>query len=229
MVADAHVGFSVTDGVAHLELLRPEKRNAVTAAMWRAIINFADDGAARDDVRVLLLRGSGGVFCAGADLAEVKDPDGAPSAEFHALAVTALQSLARFPKPTAAVIEGACIGGGVSLAVACDIRFADPGATFAVPAVRHGLVYDQPSIKRLVDLMGPGGAAQFLYTAHRIDGRRAAALGLVDECSDRLDATVTEFAQAVKLGDLRTVSATKALLRPLQSVTTSTARQSTSD
>ena len=209
-----HVTCTVRDGVVRLTLRRPEKRNAVTAAMWEAVLAHLDDASARSDVRVLLVQGSEGFFCAGADLASVKRPDGTPSDAYVDLAVRALTAVADFPAPSVARIEGPCIGAGCSLALACDLRFAHPGAFFAIPAVKHGIVYDAPSVNRLSALLGPSRAGRMLFTAERIDARRAADIGLVDDCAEDLDRLVSDFVDAVRSGDAATVLALRRTLRP---------------
>ena len=212
----SEIDFTVKDGVATLSLNRPAKRNAVTSAMWEAMIDHLE--AARDDVeiRVLVVRGSEGVFCAGADLSAVKRVDGTASPEYHELAVRAMAAIASFPVPSVALIEGPCIGGGCSIALACDVRFAEPTATFGVPAVRHGIIYDSASLSRLVDLLGPGQASRFMSTAVRIDGTRARQWGLVEECSDDLESVLDDFVSHVKLGDRETIALTRPLLRDLK-------------
>lgn len=212
---DERVDFSVTTGgVAVLTLRRPEKRNAVSREMWKAIESHLTLAAAHDDLRVLMFQGSGGSFSAGADLSGIKSAEPGEAKALTESATRAISVLANFPVPSVARVEGACIGGGCSLALACDIRLAAPDAIFGIPAVRHGLVYDEGSIARLVELMGPSRAARMLYTAERYDGREAALLGLVDECTDDLDQAVHRFVTAVLEGDPATMRATRRLLRP---------------
>lgn len=211
------IGVEVRDGIGTISLRRPAKRNAVTTEMWHAII-AATSALATRDVRLLVLRGTDGVFCAGADLASVKDADGNQSDEFLALAVEALTAIALFPAPSVALIEGACIGGGCSLALACDFRFARPDAILGVPAVRHKIIYDHGSLARLVELMGPARAARFIYTAERVDGALAAELGLVDECTDDLNAALRQLAEPLLLGDPHTIAVTRGILRGQTSV-----------
>lgn len=213
-VLSEHVGFDLTDGIAALDLRRPDKRNAVSGDMWQAILAHLDAASRRSDVRVLLVQGRGGVFCAGADLAAVKEADGTVSAPYRELAIRAFDAVASFPVPSVARVEGACIGAGCSLALACDIRFAHPNATFAIPAVRHGIVYDEASIARLATLVGPSRAARMLYTGMRVDGAQAARIGLVDECSEALDQIVSDCVGAITSGDLDTIAAHRALVRP---------------
>ena len=209
----AHVGFEVIDGVAVLELRRPEKRNAVTWEMLEAILVHLESAARRADIRVLVIRGSGGAFSAGADLARVKDADGTPSASFEQLFIRALRAIADFPAPTVAGIEGACVGGGCALALACDVRLADTTAFFAIPAVRYGIVFEAGAITRMVELMGSSRAARMLFTARRIDALTAERAGLVDECAEDVNELVSGFVRDVLLGDADTIAATRALVR----------------
>ena len=184
---DPRVDFDVSGGVAVLSLRRSEKRNAVSREMWEAIERHLRLAADRDDVRVLVLQGSGGSFSAGADLSGIKSTQPGAAKALTEAAARAISAVASFPVPSLARIEGPCIGGGCSLALACDLRFATPSSIFGIPAVRHGLVYDEGALARLAELIGPSRAARMLYTAERYDGRRAAQLGLVDECGDNLD------------------------------------------
>jgi enoyl-CoA hydratase/carnithine racemase len=210
-----HVGFDITDGVAVLELRRPAKRNALSRAMCEAILGHLDAAARCPQVRVLLIQGSNGVFCAGADLAALKGPDGCESTSFRELVIQTATALAEFPVPTVARVEGPCIGAGCSLALACDIRFADPNATFRIPAVQHGVVYDEGSIARLAALVGPSSAARILYTGMPIDATRAERIGLVDECGHDLDRLVADCVGTIAAVDFGTVTAHRRLLRGL--------------
>lgn len=208
-----HVGFDVRDGVAVLELRRPEKRNAVTADMWLAVVAHLDTASDDPDVRALVVQGAGGVFSAGADLSAVKEADGSTAMPYRHLALAGIEAIAAFPVPTLARVEGPCMGAGCSLALACDVRFAAPSARFAIPAVRHRIIYDENSIVRLVALVGPSRAARMLYSAESVVATEALTMGLVDECTEDLDATVWRFLEAVLLGDRATITATRGILR----------------
>jgi enoyl-CoA hydratase/carnithine racemase len=210
-----HVGFDITDGVAVLELHRPAKRNALSWAMCEAILAHLAAAAVRPEVHVLLIQGSSGVFCAGADLTALKRSDGSESVSFRELVIETATTLADFPVPTVARVEGPCIGAGCSLALACDIRFADPNATFRIPAVQHGVVYDEGSIARLAALVGPSRAARILYTGMPIDATRAERIGLVDESGHDLDRLVADCVRTIATVDSGTVSAHRRLLRGL--------------
>ncbi|MEV7081676.1 enoyl-CoA hydratase/isomerase family protein [Streptomyces sp. NPDC093516] len=190
---DPQVQYSVAESVATVVVSHPQKRNAMTAAMWRALppllAELADDPA----VRVLVLTGEGGTFCAGADISTLR---GSPQ-EAQGLAVRAEEALAAFPKPTLAAIRGHCVGGGAQLAAACDLRFAEEGALFGVTPAKLGIVYPSSATRRLVSLVGPATAKYLLFSAELIDARRALRTGLVDEVlpAGELGTRVAEFAR----------------------------------
>jgi enoyl-CoA hydratase/carnithine racemase len=181
----------VADSVATVVIHHPAKRNAMTAAMWRALPPLLDALAADPGVRALVLTGEGGTFCAGADISTLT---GSPAAA-QELAVRAEEALAAFPKPTLAAVRGHCVGGGSQLAAACDLRFAAEGALFGVTPAKLGIVYPASSTRRLVSLVGPATTKYLLYSGELIDAARALRTGLVDEVlpEDRLDGRVAEF------------------------------------
>lgn len=171
------------DGVAVLLIDRPATRNAMTLAMWRALPRLLAELAADPRVRVLLLAGAGGTFSAGADIGELRHvyADPAHADAYHATNVAAEEALAAFPRPTIAVIAGACVGGGCQLAAACDLRLAESGARLGITPAKLGVVYPAVPTARLVRLVGPARAKYLLFTADLVDAGRAAAFGLVDE------------------------------------------------
>ncbi|USQ84558.1 enoyl-CoA hydratase/isomerase family protein [Streptomyces phaeoluteigriseus] len=185
----------VTDAVATVVLHHPAKRNAMTAAMWRALPPLLEKLAADPGVRVLVLTGAGGTFCAGADISTLQ---GSPD-EAQTLAVRAEEALAAFPGPTVAAVKGHCVGGGAQLAAACDLRFAEEGALFGVTPARLGIVYPSSATRRLVSLVGPATAKYLLFSAELIDTERALRTGLVDEVlpAGELDGRVEEFTRVL--------------------------------
>lgn len=182
---------SVTDSVATVVIHHPAKRNAMTAAMWRALPPLLGTLAADPDVRALVLTGEGGTFCAGADISTLQ---GSPQ-EAQGLAVAAEEALAAFPKPTLAAIRGHCVGGGSQLAAACDLRFAEEGSLFGVTPAKLGIVYPASSTRRLVSLVGPAATKYLLFSGELIDAERALRTGLVDEVlpEGELGKRVAEF------------------------------------
>ncbi|MCN9241603.1 enoyl-CoA hydratase/isomerase family protein [Streptomyces sp. RY43-2] len=198
---------SVTDGVATVVIHHPAKRNAMTAGMWEALPPLLDALAADPDVRVLVLTGEGGTFCAGADISTLR---ASPTAA-QALAVRAEEALAVFPKPTLAAVRGHCVGGGVQLAAACDLRFAEEGALFGVTPAKLGIVYPASSTRRLASLVGPGTTKYLLFSGELIDAARALRTGLVEEVlpEGELGKRVAEFTRLLGSRSLLAQAATK--------------------
>lgn len=168
---------TVADGVATVVIDNPAKRNAMTAAMWQSLPVLLEGLAADPSVHALVLTGAGDTFCAGADISSLRDPSGAP----QGLAVAAEEALAAFPRPTLAAVRGYCVGGGSQLAAACDLRFAQEGASFGVTPAKLGIVYPASSTRRLVALTGPATAKHLLFSGELIGTDRALRTGLVDE------------------------------------------------
>ncbi|MEV1044149.1 enoyl-CoA hydratase/isomerase family protein [Streptomyces sp. NPDC049916] len=168
---------SVEDGVATLVIHHPAKRNAMTSAMWRSLPELLERLAEDPAVRVLVLTGAGDTFCAGADISTLRESAG----EAQVLAVAAEEALAAFPRPTLAAVRGYCVGGGSQLAAACDLRFAEEGASFGVTPAKLGIVYAASSTRRLVALVGPAAAKHLLFSGELIGTGRALRTGLVDE------------------------------------------------
>ncbi|MZE73554.1 enoyl-CoA hydratase/isomerase family protein [Streptomyces sp. SID5789] len=197
----------VADSVATVVVHHPAKRNAMTAAMWRALPPLLDDLAADPAVRVLVLTGEGGTFCAGADISTLREsPERA-----QRLAVLAEEALAAFPKPTLAAVRGHCVGGGAQLAAACDLRFAEESALFGVTPAKLGVVYPASATRRLVALTGPAAAKYLLFSGELIDAARALRTGLVDEVlpEGELDKRVAEFTRVLASRSLLTQAAAK--------------------
>lgn len=214
-------GFAVSrEGhVARLTVDRPQKRNAMTAGMWTALpgvlAGLADDPA----VRALIVTGRGPSFCAGADIADLLgggDPAD-PMADVRRDNLAAQDALRRFPKPTVAMIRGHCIGGGVELAVACDLRFTDPTGVFGVTPAKVGVVYTPASTRALLDLVGPATTKYLLLTGELLDAPTALRCGLVDrvvEAGD-LDAEVGRLADVLASRSALSQRATKEIVAAL--------------
>lgn len=167
--------------VATVWLSRPEKRNAMSYDMWVQLERVCHELAVDTGVRAVVLRGRGDHFCAGADITELTAVRAAGAPSFMAVNMAAETALASMPKPVVAFVHGDCIGGGCSLAVACDLRLAVVGSRFGITPAKLGIVYPPASLERVVRLVGPSTAKQLLYTADLFDTARAAATGLVDE------------------------------------------------
>ena len=169
------------DGAARLTLSRPEVRNAIAIAGWDRLTETLAE-AERLRPHILEVTGAGGAFCAGADLSEFGSlrEDSAARAHFRRAMRSALDQLRAFHAPTVALVDGACYGAGVALAMACDLRVAVPGSLFAITPARMGISYPQEDVHRLVELVGPSQASRLLFSGEAIDADEALRIGLVD-------------------------------------------------
>jgi enoyl-CoA hydratase/carnithine racemase len=163
--------------IATIVITNPEKRNAMTTSMWRALPGLLAGLDQDPAVHLVILAGAGGTFCAGADIAEAA---ALARAGDSSLAVKAEEALAAFGKPTIARIDGFCVGGGCQLAVACDLRVAADDSRFGVTPAKLGIVYPAAPTRRLATLIGPARAKLLLYTGDLIDAEAAARIGLAD-------------------------------------------------
>lgn len=163
--------------VTLVTLDRPERRNAVDAPALRDLAAAVEAAVARR-ARVLVLTGAGGHFSAGADLTALEDE------RFAALLREVLDGLAAAPLCTLAAVEGAALGAGTQLAIACDLRVSTPTARFGVPAARLGLMVDAPTVQRLAALVGGSVARAVLLAAEVLDGEAAHRVGLVARLGD---------------------------------------------
>ncbi len=166
--------------VARLTLNRPDARNAIPHAAWH---DLAARVAEIGDARVLIVEGAGAAFCAGADLGDIAGlaGDAAAAGDFRRAMRAGLDALRDVAIPTMAAVDGGCFGAGVALALACDIRLAGEGATFAVPPAKLGITYPYEDVARLVALVGRGQAARLFFGAGVIDAAEAARIGLVEQ------------------------------------------------
>lgn len=201
--------------VAWVAIDRPARRNALRSADWQRL-GAALDGAVADGARALVVHGSGGSFCAGADIeelaAQLADP-AALEAGNRTVQQTQL-ALERLPVPTIAMIDGACVGGGMGLALACDFRIASARARFALTPARLGLVYAPDDTARLVRVAGMARAKQLLMLGVAVEAAQALAWGLVDEvvAVDALREQVTAVATRLAEGPRAALAAIKRII-----------------
>ena len=205
------LAVELAEHVATVTLNRPDKANAIEEAMWpeiRAAMQWADE---TPEVRCVILRGAGRHFTSGIDLAmlatlgeRIRDADAARGREKLRRIILDLQdclgAVERCRKPVLAAIHGACIGGGVDLVTACDMRYCSSDARFAVKEIDVGMTADVGTLQRLPRLIGEGMARELAYTGRNVDATEAAAIGLVNRVFDTveaLDAGVREIATAI--------------------------------
>jgi enoyl-CoA hydratase/carnithine racemase len=187
---DAPVRLEIAPPVARLILNRPGRLNALNLAIWDAIPALLDQANADPEVKVLMVSGAdASAFAAGADIAEFEAIMAAGTADdYFSRMSRASRALAKFAKPTIAVIQGPCFGGACSVALCCDFRFADDTARFGITPARLGITYPLEDAKRLVEAVGVGPARDLLMTGRFLAADEALTLGLIDRCwpADRL-------------------------------------------
>lgn len=200
--------------IGHMIFNNPEKHNAVSLEMWDAADAILDDFQAEGDIRVVVLSGAGGKsFVSGADISKFEKERGSKEAvhRYNERVKGVYSRINGFPKPTIAMINGYCLGGGLNLAVACDIRFCSAKSKFAMPAARLALGYPYSSIKRLIDVIGQAPAKDLMFTARRIDADEAFRIGLVQRvlAEEELENAVEEYAGTIAGNAPLTVRAMK--------------------
>lgn len=172
-VKDGALAWIVADNVARM--------NALTTAMWRALPGQIEHAVADDEVRVIVLRGAGTkAFSAGADISEFESARTAETAKLYdALNDAAFNALINCPKPVIAMIHGFCLGGGLGLALCCDLRLADDTSQFAIPAAKLGIGYNARWVRPILSAVPPTRAKELLFTGRRFTATEAQAMGLV--------------------------------------------------
>jgi enoyl-CoA hydratase len=192
----------------------PAKFNAVSMEMWEASVQILNEFKIDADIRVVVVTGAGGkAFISGADISKFEDERSSQAAvDRYADAVGgAYNGLQNFPKPTIAMINGYCIGGGAGLAVCCDMRICSDRSNFAIPAAKLGLGYTFEHIKKLSDLVGPSFAKEIFFTARQFNAEEARTMGLVNRVmpAEELEAYVEDYADKIAKNAPLTVSQVK--------------------
>lgn len=206
------VNISKANGTGWIVLDNPRKHNAISVAMWQSLLDALRVFKTDLTVRCVVIRGQGDkAFCAGGDISEKHDVDEETTAARVKLVLDGLAEIHAYPKPLLAMVSGYCLGAGMAIAVACDLRLADDGASFGVPAAKLGLPYNYSEMKRLADLVGPARAKQIVFTADRIAARQALQMGLIDELvsTNELLNTVTRMASRIASNAPLTIAAAK--------------------
>lgn len=193
----------LADGhVATVTLESPGKLNAVSVAMWTELRNVFDALRGDSNIRCVVVRGAGGNFAAGADVEEFATVrfDEVSGRRFHLeILGPAVDAIRNAPQPVVAAIDGVCVGGGLEIAVACDLRIAAEGARIGAPTGRLGFPFALPELRPLLELVGPGVAAELLIAGRLLDSREAYEKGLVTRvvARDHLDAAVDETVRGI--------------------------------
>jgi enoyl-CoA hydratase/carnithine racemase len=215
--------------IATLTLNRPEKRNAITVAMWEALPRVLAPLGADAGVRVVVVRGAReDAFASGADISEFERVrSGAAAARaYSALVATAERSLADFPIPTLAMIHGFCVGGGLVVALACDLRWTSVTGRFGITAARLGIVYGSGATRRLASAVGPSHARDLLFSGRLVDAEEARMMGLVNRVCPSQELERETYAYAARIAEQAPLSqrGAKAMLQHLAGEGTMTDR-----
>jgi enoyl-CoA hydratase/carnithine racemase len=168
--------------IAWIVIDNPDRMNALTAAMWEALPRVMSEIEADSSLRVVVLRGAGQrAFSAGADISEFETArTGDSAARYDALNHAAFMALSGTRKPTIAMIHGFCLGGGLGLALSCDLRLADETSQFAIPAAKLGIGYNARWVRPILAAISPARAKELLFTGRRFSAAHAAGMGLVN-------------------------------------------------
>jgi enoyl-CoA hydratase len=201
-------------GVGYLIFNNPERHNAVSLEMWDAASGILADFAADNAIRVVVLTGAGGkAFVSGADISKFESERSSKDAidRYNAAVDQANTAVYEFPKTTIAMIRGYCIGGGVGLALCCDLRICSDNSKFGVPAAKLGLGYGFRGIKKLVDVVGPSFAKEIFFTARQFTAAEALQMGLVNRVlSDaEVEKYVKDYAETISGNAPLTVKSVK--------------------
>ena len=198
----------------------PDRRNALSLDMWQAMPVILDQFDHDPEIRVIVLKGAGDkAFISGADISqfEKQRSSAATVAEYDKIAEAATLRLQELRKPTIAMIHGFCIGGGVGIALQCDLRIAADNARFGVPAARLGLGYRWGGVKKLVDLVGPSFAKEIFLTARHFTAAEALEMGLINRVRPEaeLEAYVHHYASLIAENAPLTMEAVKGVVGEL--------------
>jgi enoyl-CoA hydratase len=219
LAAAPHLRMAILDGIATITIDNPVRMNAMSAAMWGALPGLIAQAEADPAVHVIVLRGAGTrAFSAGADISEFDTARSGDAVHtYDALNHAAFDGLTACTKPTIAMIHGFCLGGGLGLALACDLRVADAHAQFAIPAAKLGIGYNPRWISPILRAVSPTLAKLILFTGRRFTANEAHAMGLVTMLSttDDLEVAAYQLAAEISANAPLSVAAGKAMVDEL--------------
>jgi enoyl-CoA hydratase len=195
----------------------PARHNAVSLAMWQSLGDAVDKLAEASQVRVIVVRGAGEkAFVSGADISEFEEKrsDAEIARVYDETSGRAMAALREVNKPTVAMIRGYCFGGGVAVALCCDLRIAADDSVFAIPAAKLGVGYQFEGVRKLVDVVGPSFAREIFYTGCRFSAQEALAMGLVNRVTtvEALESYVRDYVAAIAANAPLTIRSIKTLV-----------------
>jgi enoyl-CoA hydratase/carnithine racemase len=206
------------EGVARLTISNPERRGALD----HEILDALAEHARTLDARCLVIRGSGHVFSAGYDIGNLSEQEFEESAQqlvahpFH----EALEALEAYRYPVVAGINGHAIGGGLELALTCDIRIAANGANVGMPPAKLGLIYSHTGLAKFIDVCGPANTAELFFLGRTVDAERAREMGLVNRVvePEQLDEQVLDLAAEIASNAPLSLAGNKRMIRELRAL-----------
>jgi enoyl-CoA hydratase/carnithine racemase len=219
-LAQGHVLAARDGAVGWITFNRPERHNALSIAMWAAIPEALDRLESDTELRVVVLRGAGGkAFVSGADISQFEERRASAESrvDYESVVGSANQRLGAARCPTLAMIRGYCIGGGLGVALQCDLRIATRESRFAIPAARLGVGYGHAGLKRLIDVVGPSFAMEIFFTARQFSADEALAMGLLNRVVEdgELEAYVADYCRRIAENAPLTIGAVKTCVREL--------------
>jgi len=217
---DAKIIGTKDGPVGHIIFNNPSKHNAVSLDMWQEVHGLLTRYADDPEIRIVVISGAGGkAFVSGADISKFESERANMEAQksYEAISGRSYDLLYRFPKPTLAKISGYCIGGGMNLAAACDLRLCTAGARFAIPAAKLGLGYGFERIRRLAESVGLPKTLEIIYTGRQFSAEEALAMGFVQRVVEdgQLDAVVAETTALITANAPLTLALAKAAAREI--------------
>ena len=209
--------FEVDDAVGKIIFNNPDRRNAVSPDMMKAVDAALDKVIADDSIRVLVITGAGGKsFIAGSDISKFEKMRATPEQveAYNQRSLRVHDKIVELDKPTIAMINGFCIGGGAGFALDCDLRICSDKSQFGIPAVKLGLGYRYGSVNRLSEIVGTAYAKLILFTGSRFTAAEAYDMGLVHKVvtEEELESTVMEYAETIGGNAPLTLKAIKTIL-----------------
>lgn len=203
--------------VGTITIDNPDRHNAISNPMWQAITETALAFEADAEVRVITIEGSGRkAFASGADISRFESAEG-PVTRGGGAFSTACATVHAVSKPTVAIIRGWCLGGGMALAISCDLRVANERARFGIPAAKLSIGYPVEGLRRLVELVGLSTAKEVMFTARQYSAEEALRLGMVNHvlADDAIDGFAADYVASIAGGAPLTLKGAKLALAEL--------------
>lgn len=185
--------------IGTITLNRPEKHNAITPEMMLELIETLGELTREDEVRVVIIRGAGDAFSAGFDISRIESPPSYGGEVYARPVHRAVAAMEEFPYPIVAMIGGWAVGGGLELAVGCDLRIAADTARLGITPAKLGVVYGVEPLRRFLDLIGSGYTKELFFTGRLIEAQRAWEMGLVHQVvpADKLEEATYQLAEEI--------------------------------